>query len=76
MYNAAVDRNNILCLCQQTNVRRDELYEQPVPGAERREMVAPPPGHASHSAQAIYRHATTATCRVNPKSLMVQSVLC
>jgi hypothetical protein len=41
MYDAAVDRNNVFCLCQQTNVRRDELYEQPVPGAQERAMVAP-----------------------------------
>ena len=47
MYDAAVDKNNLFCLCQQTNVRRDELYEQPVlVGAqERRAVVAsqPPP---------------------------------
>jgi hypothetical protein len=42
---AAVDRGNIFCLFTQTSVRRDELYEQPVLGAESREMVAPPPGH-------------------------------
>jgi hypothetical protein len=42
MYDAAVNRNDIFCLCQQTNVRRDELCEQPVPGAqEGRAMVAP-----------------------------------
>ena len=36
MYDAAVDRNSFFCLCQQTNVRRDELYVQPVPGAQER----------------------------------------
>jgi hypothetical protein len=44
MYEGAVDRGKILCLCQQTNVRRDELYEQPVPGAERRETAVPSAG--------------------------------
>lgn len=53
MYDAAVDRSNVFCLCQQTSVRRDELYEQPVPGAERREMVAPPPGHHSPPTRAV-----------------------
>jgi hypothetical protein len=41
MYDAAVDRNNF-CLLTQTNVRRDELYEQPVPATQERcAMVAP-----------------------------------
>jgi len=34
MYDAAAGRDGIICLCQQTNVQRDELDEQPVPGAE------------------------------------------
>jgi hypothetical protein len=34
MYDGAARRDGIICLCQQTNVQRDELDEQPVPGAE------------------------------------------
>ena len=34
MYDASRGRDGILCLYQQTNVQRDELDEQPLPGAE------------------------------------------
>lgn len=63
MYDAAVDKNNLFCLCQQTNVRRDELYEQPVLGAqERRAVVAPPATTAHATLFAINWHSRCQIC--------------
>jgi hypothetical protein len=41
MYDATVDRSNIFCLCQQTNVRRDELQYMSNLCQARCAMVAP-----------------------------------